>query len=80
MSEQIFPLLFIGVFIAGLFFGRHGHEAIISSSFVYALVGGKSIFANFFASLIGVLMYFATLTECPYFKVCWVLAWDMDQL
>ncbi len=65
LAKQIFPLLFLGVFIAGLSFGRPGHEAIIPSSFVYALVGGNSIFANFFASLIGVLMYFATLTEVP---------------
>jgi uncharacterized membrane protein YraQ (UPF0718 family) len=65
LAKQVFPLLFIGVFIAGLFFGRPGHEAIIPSAFVYALVGGNSIFANFFASLIGVLMYFATLTEVP---------------
>jgi len=65
LAKQIFPLLFIGVFIAGLFFGRPGHEAIIPPSFVYALVGGNSIFANFFASLMGVLMYFATLTEVP---------------
>jgi Predicted permeases len=65
LAKQILPLLFIGVFIAGLFFGRPGHEAIIPSSFVYALVGENSIFASFFASLMGVLMYFATLTEVP---------------
>ncbi len=65
LAKQIFPLLFIGVFVAGLFFGRPAHEAIIPSSFVYALVGGNSIFANLFASFIGVLMYFATLTEVP---------------
>ncbi len=65
LAKQIFPLLIIGVFIAGLFLGRPGQEAIIPASFVSSLVGGNSIFANFFASLFGVLMYFATLTEVP---------------
>ena len=29
------------------------------------LVGGNSLFANFFAALAGAFMYFATLTEVP---------------
>ncbi len=29
------------------------------------LVGGNSIFSNFFASVVGAFMYFATLTEVP---------------
>ena len=65
LAKQIFPLLFLGVFIAGLFFGRPGHEAIVPSSFVSSIVGENSILANLFASLTGVLMYFATLTEVP---------------
>ncbi len=28
-------------------------------------MGGNSIFANFFASIVGAFMYFATLTEVP---------------
>ena len=28
-------------------------------------MGGNSLFANFFASLVGAFMYFATLTEIP---------------
>ena len=32
---------------------------------IASLVGGNSVFANFFASIVGALMYFATLTEIP---------------
>lgn len=63
--KQIFPLLFAGVLVAGFFLGRPGHEALIPSRFVEALVGGNSLFANLFASVVGALMYFATLTEVP---------------
>ena len=35
---------------------------------VTAYVGGNSIFANFIASFLGALMYFATLTEVPVVK------------
>jgi hypothetical protein len=62
---QIIPLLFIGVLAAGFLLGRPGHEALIPSEYVKALVGGNSFFANFFASFSGALMYFATLTEIP---------------
>lgn len=64
-SKQIIPLLFIGVLVAGFLLGRPGHEGIIPSRYVEALVGGNSIFANFFASIVGAFMYFATLTEIP---------------
>ena len=62
---QIIPLLFAGVFVAGFFLGRPGHEGIIPGEWVASLVGGNSLGANFFASLSGALMYFATLTEVP---------------
>jgi len=62
---QIIPLLFAGVFVAGFFLGRPGHEGIIPGEWVASLVGGNSLPANFFASLSGALMYFATLTEVP---------------
>ena len=62
---QILPLLFGGVLVAGFALGRPGHEGIIPSSWIAALVGGNSLFANFFAALSGALMYFATLTEVP---------------
>jgi uncharacterized protein len=38
-SLLIMPLLFIGVLIAGFLLGRPGHEAIISSKYVEAVVG-----------------------------------------
>jgi len=64
-SKQILPLLFIGVLVAGFLLGRPGHEGIIPSQYVEGLVGGNSLFANFFASIVGAFMYFATLTEIP---------------
>jgi len=62
---QIMPLLFIGVMIAGFFLGRPGHMGIIPEKYVSMLVGGNSLFSNFFASVSGAFMYFATLTEIP---------------
>jgi uncharacterized protein len=62
---QILPLLLAGVLISGFLLGRVGHEGIIPSSFISNLVGGNSLFANFFASIIAAFMYFATLTEVP---------------
>lgn len=62
---QITPLLFGGVIIAGFLLGRPGNEGIIPSEWVSALVGGNSLMSNFFASISGAFMYFATLTEVP---------------
>jgi uncharacterized protein len=59
------PLLLIGVLASGFFLGRVGHEGIIPSSIVASLVGGNSVFANLFSSVVGAFMYFATLTEVP---------------
>jgi len=64
-AKQILPLLLGGVLIAGFFLGRPGHEGIMPSAWVANAVGGNSLGANFFASLAGALMYFATLTEVP---------------
>ncbi len=64
-TQQILPLLFLGIFFAGLLLGRPGEEGLIPSRFVASLVGGNSLIANFFASLVGAFMYFATLTEIP---------------
>jgi uncharacterized membrane protein YraQ (UPF0718 family) len=63
--KQITPLLLFGVLAAGFFLGRVGHEGIIPSQWISTLVGGNSLQANFSASFIGALMYFATLTEVP---------------
>jgi len=63
--KQIFPLLAAGVLVAGFMLGRPGHAALIPDHYIQSLVGGNSLWANFFASLSGALMYFATLTEVP---------------
>jgi uncharacterized membrane protein YraQ (UPF0718 family) len=64
-AKQILPLLFGGVLVAGFLLGRPGHEALIPGRWIQSLVGGNSIQANLFASVVGALMYFATLTEVP---------------
>ena len=64
-AKQIMPLLLAGVFVAGFMLGRPGHEGIVPSEWIADLVGGNSIGANFFASISGAFMYFATLTEVP---------------
>lgn len=64
-TRQILPLLFAGVLVAGLLLGRPGAEGLIPSKWVSSLVGGNSVSANLFASVVGAFMYFATLTEVP---------------
>jgi len=58
----IVPWLLLGVFIAGII------TVVLPESIVSRFVGGNSILANFSASLVGSLMYFATLTEVPIIK------------
>ena len=64
-AKQILPLLLAGVLVAGLLLGRPGAEGLIPSTWVSGLVGGNSLWANLFASVVGAFMYFATLTEVP---------------
>ena len=64
-AKQIMPLLLGGVFFAGFMLGRPGHEGMMPSEWISTMVGGNSLGANFFASLAGAFMYFATLTEVP---------------
>ncbi|HMP84827.1 MAG TPA: permease [Verrucomicrobiota bacterium] len=64
-AKQILPLLLVGVLAAGLLLGRPGNEGLIPNAWVAKLVGGNSLGANFFASVVGAFMYFATLTEVP---------------
>lgn len=68
-TKQIMPLLAIGVMAAGFLLGStHGDTAmagIIPENLITSLVGGNSVFSNFFASIVGAFMYFATLTEVP---------------
>lgn len=64
-AKQILPLLLVGVLVAGALLGRPDHEGLIPSRWIAAAVGGNSLLANFFASIAGAFMYFATLTEVP---------------
>jgi len=64
-AKQILPLLLIGVIVAGALLGRPEHEGLIPSAWVARAVGGNSLWSNFFASIAGAFMYFATLTEVP---------------
>lgn len=68
-AKQILPLLAIGVITAGFLLGStHDGQTIagvIPNEWIQWLVGGNSIFSNFFASVVGAFMYFATLTEVP---------------
>jgi len=56
---MIVPLLFGGVFVTG-FIG-----ALIPEQYVATLVGGESLGSNFVAAFVGMIWYFATLTEIP---------------
>jgi len=56
---MIVPLLFGGVFLTG-FIG-----ALIPERAVAMSVGGNTIMSNFVASFVGMIWYFATLTEIP---------------
>ncbi len=60
--KMIFPLLLVGVFVAGIL------QALLPQQIVEAYLGGEGIIPNFIASIIGALMYFATLTEVPIIK------------
>ena len=68
-AKQIMPLLALGVIVAGFLLGST-HDTtnipgVVPSSWISGLVGGNSVFSNFFASIVGAFMYFATLTEVP---------------
>lgn len=58
-AKLLVPLLFGGVFVVG-FLG-----ALVPEAQIAALVGDNGLLANLFASLVGCLFYFATLTEVP---------------
>lgn len=66
-AKQIMPLLGAGVLIAGFLLGspEGSNNGIIPNEWIKNLVGGNSLFSNFFASITGAFMYFATLTEIP---------------
>lgn len=68
-AKQIMPLLALGVLAAGFLLGSTHDDTqiagVIPNEWVIWLVGGNSLLSNFFASVVGAFMYFATLTEVP---------------
>jgi len=58
-AKLLIPLLFGGVFVVGFI------SALLPDKQIGQLVGDNSLRANFIASIIGALFYFATLTEVP---------------
>ncbi len=61
--KQIFPLLIIGVFAAGVV------RVIIPEAWVRTIAGQNTIWANGVGVLFGVFMYFPTLVEVPIAKM-----------
>ena len=57
--KQIFPLLIVGVFAAGIV------KVIIPEAWVRTIAGQNTIWANLVGVLFGVFMYFPTLVEVP---------------
>jgi uncharacterized membrane protein YraQ (UPF0718 family) len=56
----IFPLLLGGVFLVGVI-GK-----ILPEEWIRTWLGGNSMRSSFFATIIGALSYFATMTEAPF--------------
>jgi uncharacterized membrane protein YraQ (UPF0718 family) len=61
--KQIFPLLILGVFLAGVV------KEIIPQAWVQNLAGENTLMANFIGVVFGVFMYFPTLVEVPIAKM-----------
>jgi uncharacterized protein len=61
--KQIFPLLIIGVFLAGVV------KVIIPQSLVQSIAGTNTIWASMVGVAFGVFMYFPTLVEVPIAKM-----------
>lgn len=57
--KQIFPLLLVGVFAAGM------ARAVIPEDWIRTLAGQNTLAANALAVFFGVFMYFPTLVEVP---------------
>jgi len=57
--KQIIPLLLIGVFLAGM------ARAVIPKTWIEAIAGQNTVWANLVGVLFGVFMYFPTLVEVP---------------
>jgi len=57
--KQIFPLLVVGVFIAGMV------RVLIPPSLIQSIAGRNTVLASLIGVLFGVFMYFPTLVEVP---------------
>ncbi|MGD8821907.1 MAG: permease, partial [Anaerolineales bacterium] len=57
--KQIFPLLIVGVFAAGMV------KVVLPQEWVQSLAGQNTIWANAIGVIFGVFMYFPTLVEVP---------------
>jgi uncharacterized membrane protein YraQ (UPF0718 family) len=57
--KQIFPLLVVGVFIAGMV------RVLIQPAWIEAIAGKNTLLANLVGVIFGVFMYFPTLVEVP---------------
>jgi hypothetical protein len=58
-AKQIFPLLLVGVFAAGMV------RVLIPPTLVEAIAGRNTVLANLIGVVFGVFMYFPTLVEVP---------------
>jgi uncharacterized membrane protein YraQ (UPF0718 family) len=57
--KQIFPLLVVGVFVAGMV------RVLIPPTLIQSIAGRNTVLANLIGVLFGVFMYFPTLVEVP---------------
>jgi len=62
IAELIFPILLIGVYLAGWL------TVLVPQEIVGQYLGGNRLLSNLVASVLGAVMYFATLTEVPIVK------------
>jgi uncharacterized membrane protein YraQ (UPF0718 family) len=58
-AKQIFPLLVVGVFLAGMV------RVLIPPTLIESIAGRNTLLANLAGVLFGVFMYFPTLVEVP---------------
>ena len=58
--RMIFPLLLVGVFIVGII------GEVLPQEWIETWLGGAGLQQSFFATLIGAVTYFATMTEAPF--------------
>jgi hypothetical protein len=57
--KQIFPLLLVGVFVAGMV------KVLVPEQWIQSLAGRNTLWANALGVVFGVFMYFPTLVEVP---------------